>query len=244
MVGKSFSGVYNIIMPSWNKGLTKETNLSLLKTSHTMKARGLDNFAKWREEMKKRGIIKSEYPELERGGDLAELIGVILGDGHIRKYPRTEELSIFSNSKNAGFITRYGKLVEKIFNRKPAITKHSGKNCTRIRIYEKNISKRLCIPFSPRLNKKLVIPSWILREKRYIIRYLRGLYEAEGSFCVHLPTNTYKFLFSNKNSSLLNNVFRSLKILGFHPHLSNEQVQISKKLEVYKCKELLKFRKY
>ena len=209
-----------------------------------MKSRGLDNFSKWRNEMKKLGKIKSKYPKLKKGGDLAELIGVVLGDGHIWQYPRTQELSIFSNSNNLGFVKRYNNLIQKIFKKKPTETIHSGKNCIRIRIYEKNISERLQVPISPRLNKKLKIPSWIFEKNQYIVRYLRGLYEAEGSFCVHKPTYTYKFLFANRNKSLIKSVYDSLKILGFHPHLSKDQVQISKKLEVYKCKDLLRFRQY
>ncbi|MCD6270358.1 hypothetical protein J7J23_01095 [bacterium] len=70
------------------------------------------------------------------------------------------------------------------------------------------------------------------------------MYEAEGSFCVHKPTYTYKFLFANRNKSLLENVYRILKILGFHPHKSKYKIQISKKGEVYKIKELIKFRQY
>jgi len=50
-------------MPSnWNKGFTKETHPSLLKTSRTMKAKGLDNFHAWRERMKMIGAIKADYP--------------------------------------------------------------------------------------------------------------------------------------------------------------------------------------
>jgi len=192
------------------------------------------------------GKMKATYPEFKRNGDLAELIGVILGDGHIRKFPRTEELSIFSNSNNPGFITRYSILVENIFDKKPANTKHSGENCTRIRIYQKNISKRLGIPFSPHKDKKMSVPRWILNNQNYILRYLRGLYESEGSFCVHLPTSTYKLLFSNKNASMLENVFRLMKILGFHPHWTknNFMIQISRKEEVLRAVKLLKFRLY
>lgn len=194
--------------------------------------------------MKADGKIKSVYPALTKNGDLAELVGVILGDGHIRPYPRTEELSIFSNSNNLGFIDRYSKLVESVFDKRPAITQHSRGNCKRIRIYEKFISKRLGLEVSPRLNKKLKIPSWIFSKKQYIVRYLRGLYEAEGSFCTHPATSTYKLFFSNKNDSLLESVFVNLERLGFHPHKSACMIQISKKDEVYKCKELLKFRQY
>jgi DNA-binding transcriptional regulator WhiA len=99
-------------------------------------------------------------------------------------------------------------------------------------------------PGGARKNQDIKIPQWILRNKEYLKRYLRGLYEAEGSFCVHEPTYTYKFIFSNKNESLLGNVYRVLKILGFHPHESKYKIQISKRDEVYKIKDLIKFRKY
>jgi DNA-binding transcriptional regulator WhiA len=230
----------------WGKGFTKETHPSIKKRAETMKLRKIDNFARWRMEMKALGIIPSSYPQLIQSGDLAELIGVVLGDGHIKKYPRTEELSIFSNSNNPGFIGRYSNLIEKIFNKRPALTKHSRGNCTRIRIYQKEISSRLKIPFSPRGKLNFSVPKWILRNREYIVRYLRGLYEAEGSHCVHQKTSTYKLFFSNKNDSLLRIVFELLVKLGFHPHASknNYCVQISKKDEVLKAIELLEFRKY
>ena len=196
--------------------------------------------------MKSLGRIKSTYPELEKNSYLAELIGVVLGDGHIWKYPRTEELSIFSNANNPGFVRRYSDLIENVFGKKPVVTNHSNRNCIRIRIYENHISERLGMPVSPRKNKVIKVPGWILENDKYILRYLRGLYEAEGSFCKHIPTSTWKFFFSNKNQSMLNNVFRLLKKLGFHPHMSkdNYKVQLSKKAEVLKAVELFEFRKY
>lgn len=228
----------------WSKGFTKENHPSVLKISQTMRKRKIDNFAKWRELAKRSGLIRSEYPALKKDGDLAELIGVILGDGHIRKFPRTEELSIFSNSNNPGFISRYANLVESIFSQRPAITRHGKKNCTRIRIYQKNIASRLNMPYSPRGLLKIIIPAWILKNRAFIVRYLRGLYEAEGCFCVHEPTSTYKVFFSNKNVSMINNVFRLIKKLGFHPHKDALRVQISKKKEVFEFLDLIQFRKY
>jgi DNA-binding transcriptional regulator WhiA len=232
-------------MPSnWNKGQTKYTNTSVEKISNTMKRKKIDNFKLWREKMKIKGKIKSEYLSFKKDGNLAELIGVILGDGHIRAYPRTEELSIFSNSNNLGFVKRYSNLVENIFGKKPAITQHSGQNCIRIRIYEKHISSRLEIPFSPRRDLKISIPSWIISNKKYIVRYLRGLYEAEGSHSVHLPTYTYKVQFSNRNVSMLKNVFKLVSKIGFHPHGGKNMIQLSKKDEVFKFLDLIEFRKY
>ena len=132
------------------------------------------------------------------------------------------------------------------FDKKPYVKKVSSSNCVRIRIYQKEISSRLGIPFSPRGKLNIKIPSWIFSNKEYIVRYLRGLYEAEGSHCVHLPTSTYKLFFSNKNVSMLKNVFQLVEKLGFHPHMSmkNCSVQLSKKDEVERAIRLLKFRRY
>jgi len=229
---------------SWSKGKTKNTDSSVMKISETMKSRKLDNFRDWRSVMKKQGLIKSNYPKLKKDVHLAELIGVILGDGHIRKYPRTEELSIFSNSNNKGFVNRYANLINIVFDKKPKISNHSGKKCTRIRIYEKYISERLDVPFSPRAKLVFKIPDWILDKKKYIVCYLRGLYEAEGSHNIHLPTSTYKVHFSNRNISILDNVFILVKKLGFHPHRSLYSIQLSRKEEVFKFIDLIKFRQY
>lgn len=211
-----------------------------------MKIRKINNFKAWMDRMKAEGKIKSEYTALKKDGNLAELIGVVLGDGHIRPYPRTEELSIFSNANNPGFVKRYSNLVEHIFDKKPTTGIHSGQNCIRIRIYQKHISCRLGVPFSPRHRLKIGVPVWISSHKKYIVRYLRGLYEAEGSHNIHLPTSTYKVQFSNRNESMLKNVFRLVSKLGFHPHWTraNYMIQLSRKYEVLKFLELIEFRKY
>lgn len=229
---------------SWNKGFTKHTNSSVMKISRTMKRKKLDNFARWREEMKKTGVIRSVYPDLIKNGDLAELIGVVLGDGHMSKFPRTDELTISANSNNPGFIERYSGLMKKIFKKEPYVAKISCRNCVRIRIYQKNIQKRLDMPYSPRGNLRIKIPDWILNDTGFIVRYLRGLYEAEGSHCVHEKTYTYKVFFTNRNVSMLRNVFKLVKELGFHPHMSKDNVQLSRKYEVDKYLKLIDFRKY
>ncbi|OGQ48211.1 MAG: hypothetical protein A3I09_00750 [Deltaproteobacteria bacterium RIFCSPLOWO2_02_FULL_47_10] len=209
-----------------------------------MKKRKLDNFYQWREEMKKAGKIPSVYPPFKKNGDLAELLGVVLGDGHIGKFPRTEALRIAANANHKGFINRYAMLVEKIFGKRPHISKRTSTNCTNITIYQKNISKRLEIPSGARKNRQIALPRWISKNRNYTIRYLRGLYEAEGSYCIHEPTSTYKFFFANVNHSMLNNVYNLTLRLGFHPNMSGHRIQISRRSEVENIRKLLQFRQY
>jgi DNA-binding transcriptional regulator WhiA len=222
----------------WNKGLSKFNNSSIAKISKTLSNKPRSNFYLWQLENCKK------YAIFDKNEKLAELIGVILGDGHIERFPRTERLIISSNSNNEGFIKRYSKIVELLFNKKPLLMKSCDKNCVRISIYEKFISKRLGIPCGSRKNFNAVIPKWILKDRKQVLAYLRGLYEAEGSFSVHKPTSTYKLFFSNKNGSLLNNVFYLLELLGLHPHKSQYKIQLSRKKEVETLKSWIKFRDY
>ena len=131
------------------------------------------------------------------------------------------------------------------------IQKFAGSN----NVYECRYSKKGRFYYTPFSNTKQIIyveadhdhtivKKWIVKNKEYVVRYLRGLYEAEGSFCVHKPTYTHKFLFANKNVSMLNNVYDLMQGLGFHPHRGKYQIQISKKDEVYKAMKVLEFRDY
>jgi hypothetical protein len=228
---------------AWNKGFTKETNVSVRRISDTMRRKRVDNFKEWRDTRREEGSLP-DYGKLKQNGDLAELIGVTLGDGSIHKYARTEGLRIVSNANNQGFIERYANIVERVFEKKPSVTRRRQSNAVDIRLYQKHISSRLCIPAGARAALNIKVPLWIGKKKPYLIRFLRGLYEAEGSYCVHAPTYTYKFLFSNSNASMRKIVFDFTRQIGFHPHISGNQVQLSKREEVGRIRKLLKFREY
>lgn len=232
-------------MPSnWTKGFTKYTHPSVRKISETMIRKRIDNFSNWREMARKSGILKSSYLIPKKDGNLAELLGVTYGDGNIEKFPRTERLVIAANSLNTGFVKRYADLIECVFQKKPVQIKSKISHCTRLSIYECHISKRLGIPSGDKSNLVVRMPKWIRSNKEHLVRFLRGLFEAEGFFGIHKPTSTYKLIFSNKNDSLLKLVFNGLIVLGFHPHISGYRVQISKKEEVFRAKNLLRFRIY
>jgi hypothetical protein len=215
---------------SWNKGLTKKTSESLAKT--------------WRDRMKAEGKIKSSYEQFEKSGDLAELIGVVLGDGHLYKHERCESLRITGASYKPEFIYHYAALVETIFRKKPTISKVKRINSMTVTVYEKNISVRLGIPTGSRHQLNYILPEWIADKPEHIIRFLRGLYEAEGTLAFHPGTFTHKFIFTNANEHLLSLVMMLVTGLGYHPHRTHWKIQVSKKDEVQKLADLLQFRHY
>ena len=195
-------------MSTWNKGLTKDTHPSLRKTSETMHRKRIDNFKNWRDGMKQQGLIKSLYPSLAKNGDLAELIGIVLGDGHLYKHDRCDSLRIVGDAKKMGFVGRSAQLVYSVFEKKPKVIKRRGSNGVNITLYEKNISKRLDIPTGARARYEFRLPIWIKKSRSNTIRFLRGLYEAEGSLSHSPATYTHKFIFSNMNPHLLKLVAR------------------------------------
>ena len=226
---------------AWNKGLTKENNASMTKTSETMRVKRIDNFKNWREKMMRAGIIKTSFLILPQNELTAELIGVILGDGNISVFPRCERLIISSNSNNKKFISRYSRIVEQLFGKKPSVNK-TNKNCVRISLYQKKISDRLSIPTGSRGNLDNLIPPWIEKDKKFIISCLKGLFEAEASLNIHLPTCTYNFAFSNQNNCLLDFVYNSLVYLKFHPEKRINAIRLRRKQEVEEFSKLIKFR--
>lgn len=229
---------------AWNKGKTKETDPSVAKISATMKAKGLDNFLAWRNKMKEEGKIKSDYPPFPRDARLAELIGVVLGDGNIQAFPRTERLVIVGDIKKPEFIYYYADLIEELFAKTPSILAYGNSNTLRLTLYERFISDRLGIPTGDKRNLTHVIPDWINENSGYLIAFLRGLYEAEGCYCIHKPTYTYKLNFRNYNKSLLDIVFSSVVRLGFHPHRSRRTIQLSRRKDVEEFRSLISFRNY
>lgn len=212
------------------------------KISVTMRARKIDNFAQYR------AVVSASRPEsyfnLEESGELAEMIGVVLGDGYIGAHLRTEVLRIACNYNNPGFIKRYSDLVELIFEKKPAVKKRKTSNCVDIVIYQKNISGRLGLETGAKTHRPFILPEWIKNNPDYQIRFLRGLFETDGCHATHLPTYTYKFIFSNVNKSLLETVYMLLCGLGFNPCMTDRSVQLSRKMEVERAVKLVKFRQY
>ena len=232
----------NIGTMPWKKGDTKETNLSLLRLSKTLKTKKEWNFTDWQRERKKQPIIK--YKELLKDENLAELIGIILGDGNLNKHPRTENLRITLNSKNAGYIKHISSLITKVFSKSPSIRKRKNENAVSVDLYQCKISERLNLPCGNKIRNNVGIPSWIFLNKKYIIKCLKGLFETDGCFHEDRENYTRCIEFKNNCKRLREDVYTGLVIFGFKPQFGYNYIRLAKRKEVYKFKDLIDFRNY
>lgn len=230
--------------PPWNKGKTKDTHPGVKKTAETFKKKKIDNFAKWRNLAKRSGQIPASYPAFLKNERLATLIGLMWGDGNIYKFPRTERLTIALGTDKPELIYYAVLLLEEVFKKKSSIYKPKNSNVVKITIYQKNISKRLKIPSGNRRHAKEGIPPWIWRSKKYLIACLKGLFEADGSLSIHLPTYTYNLSFSNSNERLLKDVQEALVKLKLNPEVRYNAIRLRRKNEVKYFEKLINFRKY
>ncbi|MFH1193089.1 MAG: LAGLIDADG family homing endonuclease [Candidatus Jorgensenbacteria bacterium] len=208
------------------------------KIAATMRRRRLNNFRKWR------SLHPIYYASLRKSGDLAEFYGTMLGDGCIEKFPRTEKLSISFNSKEIDHINHIAKLIAKLFKRESSIRKHKGKHCVALTLYQKNISSRLKFPTGIKRLYPIRIPFWIRKNGKFLIKCLKGLFETDGDWVVDKRYGTNVIKFTNVSQTLLNDVHRSLRGLGFTAHNGHKRVTISKKTEVEKIVKMIKFRQY
>ena len=184
------------------------------KISETFKGKHIDNFRSWRTKAKESGKIPDSEKILSKNGDLAFLIGLILGDGCLSKFERTECLRLTLGTDKPKLAYYAVEVVASVFSKRPSIIKRSNSNCFNITLYQKNISARLGLPCGARENKAINFPNWIWEKNENLINFLRGLFEAEASYSVHIPTCTYNFEFSNTNESILDVVESILWGLG------------------------------
>lgn len=155
---KQFPGA-NAGVISWNNGESKETHPSLLRLSQTLKAKKEWNFSNWQRKRKLQGI--ELYRKLKKDVNLAELIGIVLGDGNLYKHLRTENLRITCNSKDTGYIKHISNLIRKVFCKSPAIRKRNDVNAVSIDLYQCKISERLNLPCGDKIRNNVGIPQWI-----------------------------------------------------------------------------------
>lgn len=169
--------------------------------------------------------------------DLAEFIGVLLGDGHTTKY----YVQIFLNSiADADYVLYILSLSKQLFPGSSVTNrKRISEGVTMVQISAKDVSDYLLsIDFNPKIK---YIPYWILQKEEYRRATVRGLFDTEGSigfkyFKGKTGDYFYKQLtFTNKNKYILKFVEETLSLQGYNvTKNSNKNIYISNRLHIEK----------
>ncbi|MBU4502520.1 MAG: hypothetical protein KKA79_08025 [Nanoarchaeota archaeon] len=119
----------------------------------------------------------------------AELVGIILGDGCIKNYPRHRALQISFNAvDDLDYLHYVAKLVQEIFQIKPFVKFRKTDNTADIFLFRKSVVDYLLrkgLKESPKWGRAKIPPTCLTKPfDKYVVR---GLFDTDG--CVALTKN-------------------------------------------------------
>ena len=156
--------------------------------------------------------------------NLAELVGIILGDGsiYVKEEVGAYQIRIAFSLKDEKEYRNYvNSLSYEIFGIKPGIKRHRN-SAYYVCINSKQAVQQLRGIGLKEGNKKRnrsTIPDWVKKNKEYLKACTRGLIDTDGSIyrLSSKDPKTLRISFKNRNTRLLNDARLSLESLGFHP---------------------------
>ncbi|MBM3245949.1 MAG: hypothetical protein FJZ13_01290 [Candidatus Omnitrophica bacterium] len=172
--------------------------------------------------------------------ELAEFIGIMLGDGGMSGY----QINItFNRETDSEYGIYIRKLIKRLF--RVAVSLYMSKNdkAGRIVVSGKNLVEFLKskgLKTGNKVNNSVNIPRWILNNRDYSVACLRGLVDTDGSFYSynHKVNNkkycSFAVCFTNHSKPLLQSVYEILRNEGLDPVLNTKQVYLYKKVNIKK----------
>ena len=159
----------------------------------------------------------------EKSAELAEFIGIILGDGGISTY----QLRITLNEKEESrYIEFVSDLIYKLFGKIPYHYGHKDEiisNVTLGGVALIEFLNSLGLKNGSKVRHQIGVPEWIYNNENYARACLRGLIDTDGGvfYHHHIVQNIKCFniglCFGNHSQPLLDFVYTSLLALGFNP---------------------------
>lgn len=178
--------------------------------------------------LKRNGKIPSlkiyRLPE-KFNADLAEYVGIMLGDGGITPGQCTITLNSIADKDYIDFVRDLGK---KLFGEEPKCFKK--KDCNAIAIYYNGSFLvryfiKIGLKIGNKVKQQVDVPDWIKQVEKYRVACLRGLMDTDGGVFLHrykVNGKTYwyrKICFSNRSVPLLHFVFKTLQELKLTPKI-------------------------
>lgn len=181
---------------------------------------------------------RKQINNVRRSFELAEFIGIMLGDGGIGNYQISVALNSSTDLEYASFVI---KLAEKLFGLK---TRKLYRESTCLQIYISGIELVEYLISQGLSHNKVAdqvgVPLWIAENIRYCKACLRGLIDTDGSVYIDRHKgvrNNYSSVcldFSNHSQPLLDFVFESLVLFDLRPQKYKFSIKLRKGIDVKK----------
>lgn len=191
--------------------------------------------------LRKRGLAawcSKDYLYPKKSVDLAEFIGILLGDGGITKEQATITLNTEADKEYVHYVSRLGNT---LFGQKPSISNRKDCKATNLRYSGIKLIEFLLkvgLKRGDKVKQQVDVPDWIKSSIKYKVACLRGLMDTDGciSRCTHkYKTKSYTYYnpcFANRSKPLLDFVTNTLEELKLHPSVAGERIWLYNKASV------------
>lgn len=153
--------------------------------------------------------------------ELAELMGIIIGDGNIwvRKGGYYYLTITGDANKDEDYLSNYVReLFRSLFGKEMQVHKNKNNNGMYVKIGNKDIIFTLNhfgFPSGDKKENNIIIPIWIMKNEEYLKNCIRGMIDTDGSV-VFLKGREYPYIWFSSNIPNIRRDFSSaMKILGF-----------------------------
>lgn len=207
---------------------------------------------KWREWWEKEGkfqkkiIFERKIIQYPRSSiELAEFIGIMIGDGGIASFHISITLDALTDKDYGDFVTT---LVKNLFGITPKQYPKKRSRAFDIIVHSKELvdfCQSLGLPIGNKIRQKINIPDWIKHEEKFAVACLRGLFDTDGSVFIHryvVKKKQYsypKISFASRSPLLLESVSHILDYLAIVNRRSRDEIKIESKRDVRKYYSLV-----
>lgn len=178
---------------------------------------------------------------------LAELVGIILGDGNIHSYSKGNKIGTYmlriagDKRLDKEYLIKYvGKMVNNLFGLKPKYDYRKSNEMLLI-CHSKNLVQFLIdigLPSGHKIQNQVGIPTWIFKKNCYLKACIRGLIDTDGCVYALKPNypHYYQISFKNYNIKLLRDVQKAFKKIGYpiSKISCNKQIYLSQQAYIRK----------
>lgn len=180
--------------------------------------------------------------------ELAELLGILAGDGHLSIYQVTVTTNSDTDREHAEHIKA---LCEKLFSVPVRISYRKKQKACVVVVSSKEVCRFLArkgMAQGHKIRSGMHMPSWIQARKGFRLAFVRGLFDTDGS--VYIDTHRIKgrvyeniaMMFSNRCLPLLDDFKGILESIGLHPTQKTKYaVFLRRKKEIQQYFELIGF---
>jgi hypothetical protein len=167
-----------------------------------------------------------------KSAQLAEFIGIMMGDGSLTPYQATVTLHLHDDRAYSLYVRT---LMESLFHTAPNIYERPKESVRTIVIPRKALVDylhSLGLPIGNKVKQQFSVPSWILENKKYVRACTRGLMDTDGSVFNHRYMSngkqySYKKIsFTSASGPLRLNMLYMLTLFGISAGISGRNVRI------------------